>query len=91
MPLGQFRMDIPCDRSVARGGGITESEAEQRARALLHDDAATIEWRSVEDGDIEVHITTHSPVLIAVGPLADLATIERTVHVRREVLRGVNP
>lgn len=78
-------------RSVARGGGISIDEAERRARALLHDNRATVVWRAVEDGDLELRITTHAPMLIAIGPLAKLATIERTVHVRRELLRGNRP
>ena len=78
-------------RSVARGGGVSIDEAERRARALLHDDRATVVWRAVDDGDLELRITTHAPMLIAIGPLAKLATIERTVHVRRELLRGNRP
>lgn len=78
-------------RSVARGGGVSMDEAERRARALLHDKRATVVWRSVDDGDLELRITTRAPMLIAVGPLAKLAMIERTVHVRRELLRENRP
>ena len=78
-------------RSVARGGGVSKDEAERRARALLHDNRATVVWRSVDEGDLELRITTHAPMLIAIGPLAKLATIERTVHVRREFLRETRP
>lgn len=74
-------------RSVARNDAMTVAEAQARARDLLHDDEATIEWLSVADDDIGLRITTRSPMLVTIGPLADLAIITRTVHVRRELLR----
>jgi hypothetical protein len=78
-------------RSMARNGGIEPGDGERRVRELLHDDHAVVEWLSVVDDDVELRITTRSPSLIAVGPLAGLARIERTVHVRGELLRTARP
>ena len=75
-------------RRVAVDGGMSAADAEVRARALLHDPSAELAWRVGNDGAIELRVSTRSPTVIGVGPLRRLATIVRTVHVRREELQG---
>ena len=74
-------------RRVAVDGGMSTAEAEGRARALLHDPNAELAWRVGSDGAVELRVSTRSPNVIGVGPLRSLATIVRTVHVRRERLQ----
>lgn len=74
-------------RRVAVDGGMSAADAEGRARDLLHDPSAQLTWRVGDDGAIELRVTTRSPTLIGIGPLRSLATIRRTVHVRREQLQ----
>ena len=73
-------------RSVARKDGASAGEAESRARSLLHDATARFEWNENAD-TVDLRVVASSPLILRIGPLRGLASIDRTVHVRREIER----
>lgn len=73
-------------RSVARADGTSTGEAEARARSLLHDPTARFAWSENAD-TIDLHVIATSPVILRIGPLRAMTSVDRTVHVRRETER----
>lgn len=74
-------------RVALAGDPIDRADAEARARTLLGDPSATLDWTTT-DQQVSLRIVTRAASLLpGIGPLRSLTRIDRTVTVRSERLR----